>query len=242
MENLEQVKKAVEIEVKHRYININGRTRSFSSFICSVLRKEIKENPDNPKWKVLLEYFERYPMETVPARKKSLERFVSVVKSQYIDLPKEEGFSNQKKSLSQTDVTYIKGIGPKIAYMLNKLGIYTANDLLYYFPRKHIDYSTRTRIRELEEGMNTTIFGTIRGVEAFTTKNNLGVVKNVEFLLKKVVLTIFFGVFLYCVGHGVGFTPVGTKLVHCFIGVDWAGCVKVLCYIYGCACAWCKYI
>ncbi len=52
---------------------------------------------------------------------------------------------------------YIKGVGPKIAYILNKLGIYTASDLLYYFPRKHIDYSTRTRIRDLEEGMTTTI-------------------------------------------------------------------------------------
>lgn len=73
MENLEQVKKAVEIEVKHKYININGRTKSFSSFICSVLRGEIKLYPDNPKWKVLLEHFERYPMETAFSRKKSIE-------------------------------------------------------------------------------------------------------------------------------------------------------------------------
>ena len=177
MDNLEQVKKAVEIEVKHKYININGRTRSFASFICSVLRQEMKLYPENPKWKVLLEHFERYPMETVPTRKKSLERLVSVIKAEYInpkdELPQKDG----KKPISQADVTYIKGIGPKIAYMLNKLGIYTANDLLYYFPRKHIDYSTRTRIKDLKEGMTTTIFGTIKSVEAFTTKNNLGVMK-----------------------------------------------------------------
>ena len=83
MENLEQVKKAVEIEVKHKYININGKTKSFSAFICSVLKKEIKDNPQNPKWKVLLEHFQRYPMETLPSRKKTLERFVSVIKSEY---------------------------------------------------------------------------------------------------------------------------------------------------------------
>lgn len=177
MDNLEQVKKAVEIEVKHKYININGRTRSFSSFICSVLRNEIKQFPDNPKWKVLLEHFERYPMETVPSRKKSLERLVAVIKAQYIDPPEIETKTTDKKPISQMDVMYIKGVGPKIAYMFNKLGIYTASDLLYYFPRKHIDYSTRTRIRDLKEGMNTTIFGTIKSVEAFTTKNNLGVVK-----------------------------------------------------------------
>ncbi len=177
MDNLEQVKKAVEIEVKHKYININGRTQSFSSFICSVLRKEIKLYPNNPKWKVLLEHFERYQIETVPTRKKSLERLVSVIKAEYIDPPKTENIVDNKKPISQTDVTYIKGVGPKIAYMFNKLGIYTANDLLYYFPRKHIDYSTRTRIRDLKDGENTTIFGVIKSVEAFTTKNNLGVVK-----------------------------------------------------------------
>lgn len=177
MDNLEQVKKAVEIEVKHRYININGKTRSFASFICSVLKKEIKLNPKNPKWKTLLAHFERYPMETAPSRKKSLERLVSVIKSEYINpqISKEE--SPEKKHISQADVTYIKGVGPKIAYMLNKLGIFSANDLLYYFPRKHIDYSTRTKIRDLEEGMDTTIFGRIKSVEAYTTKNKLGVIK-----------------------------------------------------------------
>ena len=177
MENLEQVKKAVEIEVKHKYININGRNKTFALFICSVLKQEIKQYPDNPKWKVLLEHFERYPFETVISRKKSIERLVSVIKAQYIDPPKIETSTSSKKPISQADVTYIKGVGPKIAYLLNKLGIYTANDLLYYFPRKHIDYSTRTRIKDLKEGMDTTIFGIIKSVEAFTTKNNLGVVK-----------------------------------------------------------------
>ena len=90
MDNLEQVKKAVEIEVKHKYININGKSRSFSSFICSVLRQEIKQHPENPKWKVLLEHFERYHMETLPSRKKSLERFISVIKAEYINPPKTE--------------------------------------------------------------------------------------------------------------------------------------------------------
>ncbi len=173
MDNLEQIKKAVEIEVKYKYININGRTRSFSSFICSELRKEIKSSK-NPKWQVLLEHFERYPMDTLPRRKQSLERLVSVIKTETGVQAAEQ--KNNKLTL-KSDVMYLKGIGPKIAYILNKLGIYTVGDLLYYFPRKHVDYSTRTKIRDLEPGETTTIFGTIRSVEAFTTKNNLGVVK-----------------------------------------------------------------
>ena len=173
MENLEQIKKAIEIEVKYKYININGKSRSFSSFICSELKREIKTS-QNPKWKVLLEHFERYSMDTLPQRKKSLERLINVIKSELN--PEKETIKDNNLTL-KSDVMYLKGIGPKIAYILNKLGIYTVSDLLYYFPRKHVDYSTRTKIRDLEVGENTTIFGVIRSVEAFTTKNNLGVIK-----------------------------------------------------------------
>lgn len=171
MDNLEQIKKAVEIEVKYKYINIDGKTRSFSSFICSELRREIKASK-NPKWKVLLEHFERYQTDTLPQRKKTLERLVNAIKA---DMAPQADV--KQNCTLKSDVMYLKGIGPKIAYILNKMGIYTVSDLLYYFPRKHVDYSTRTRIRDLEVGETTTIFGTIKSVEAFTTKNNLGVVK-----------------------------------------------------------------
>ncbi len=72
---------------------------------------------------------------------------------------------------------YVKGVGPKLAYKLNKLGIYTANDLMCYFPKRHVDYSSRTLIKNLKEGENTTVFGYIKSVSAFNTKNNLSVVK-----------------------------------------------------------------
>ena len=174
MENLEQIKKAVEIEVKYQYININGKTKSFSSFICSELRKEVKVSK-NPKWQILLEHFLRYPTDTLFQRKKTLERFVSVIKS---DSEQQKQENNRDKKITlKSDVMYLKGVGPKLAYLLNKLGIYTVSDLLYYFPRKHVDYSTRTRIRDLEVGETTTIFGVIKSVEAFNTKSNLGVLK-----------------------------------------------------------------
>ena len=174
MENLEQIKKAIEIEVKYQYININGKTKSFSSFICSEIKKELKSSK-NPKWQILLEHFQHYPMDTLFQRKRSLERLVSVIKS---DLEQKKEENNKDKNLTlKSDVMYLKGVGPKIAYLLNKLGIYVVSDLLYYFPRKHVDYSARTRIRDLKAGETTTIFGVIKSVEAFNSKNNLGVLK-----------------------------------------------------------------
>jgi ATP-dependent DNA helicase RecG len=46
-----------------------------------------------------------------------------------------------------------------------------------YLPRKHIDYSTRTLIKNLKEGENTTIFGYIKSVSAFNSKNKLSIIK-----------------------------------------------------------------
>jgi len=46
-----------------------------------------------------------------------------------------------KKDLN-TSVQYLKSVGPKRAEAFNKVGINTVEDLLYYFPTKHLDRST----------------------------------------------------------------------------------------------------
>lgn len=53
-----------------------------------------------------------------------------------------------------TDITYLKGVGPARAKILNKeLGITNFRDLLYHFPYKYIDRSVIHRIRNLVDGM-----------------------------------------------------------------------------------------
>ena len=53
--------------------------------------------------------------------------------------------------LLDTDIMYLKGIGPKRAEVLNKnLGIHTYRDLLYHFPTSYIDRSTIRTISEFE--------------------------------------------------------------------------------------------
>ncbi|MGO0805794.1 hypothetical protein ACTPEF_16815, partial [Clostridioides difficile] len=55
------------------------------------------------------------------------------------------------------DVQYVKGIGPKKADKLNKLGIFTLKDLLYYFPRQFEDRNNLKKIAQLEDGEKVTI-------------------------------------------------------------------------------------
>ncbi len=53
-----------------------------------------------------------------------------------------------------TEITYIPGVGPKRAALLNKeLSIYSVEDLLTYFPYRHIDRSRFYTIREVTEEM-----------------------------------------------------------------------------------------
>lgn len=177
IDNIEQLKKAIEVEIKHRYIDIHGKTQAFSSFIKNEAKKYYKQSKKNPKWAIIIETFEHYPFENVNERRKSIDRLIKVLKSETQPQNTELPHEGKLKPAKDTDVMYIKGVGPKVAYKLNKLGIYTANDLMMYFPKKHIDYSTRTLIKNLKEGENTTIFGYIKSVSAFNTRNKLSVVK-----------------------------------------------------------------
>ena len=177
IDNLEQLKKAIEIEIQYKYIDIRGKTQSFSSFITNEAKRYYKLSKKNPKWSLLKEVFEHYPFANVNERRKSIDRLIKVLKSETSKTTEKSTSAQTKKPASETDVMYIKGVGPKIAYKLNKLGIYTAKDLMLYFPKKHIDYSSRTLIKHLKEGETTTVFGYITSVSAFNTKNKLSVVK-----------------------------------------------------------------
>ena len=54
------------------------------------------------------------------------------------------------QDIFETPITYLKGVGPKKAEVLEKeLGIKTFNDLLYYFPFRYIDKSKIYKVKEI---------------------------------------------------------------------------------------------
>ncbi|MFP3879400.1 MAG: ATP-dependent DNA helicase RecG [Dehalococcoidia bacterium] len=58
-------------------------------------------------------------------------------------------------------ITVIKGITPNIAKKFARLNVREVRDLLYFFPRRYVDYSQTKPISELVEGEEQTIVGTI---------------------------------------------------------------------------------
>lgn len=61
----------------------------------------------------------------------------------------------------ETDVQFIKGVGPARAEVLNEFGIQTIEDLLYYFPRRYLDRSTIIPINRLKVDQEATVVGKV---------------------------------------------------------------------------------
>lgn len=75
------------------------------------------------------------------------------------------------------DVQYVKGIGPKKACKLNKLGIFTLKDLLYYFPRQFEDRNNLKKIAQLENDEKATIKAVISSINTFSPKEGMTLTK-----------------------------------------------------------------
>jgi ATP-dependent DNA helicase RecG len=76
----------------------------------------------------------------------------------------------------ETDITYLKKVGPKRANVLiSECNIRTFGDLLHFFPRKYVDRSQVSSIRDIrEEGGYVTLVGKIRRIELSQTRNGRG--------------------------------------------------------------------
>lgn len=61
----------------------------------------------------------------------------------------------------EKEVKYIKGVGPKKAESLNKIGIYSVKDLIEYFPRAYDDRSIVKKLADILEGERVTVEASI---------------------------------------------------------------------------------
>ena len=64
-----------------------------------------------------------------------------------------------------TAIQFVKGIGPRRAALLKKVDVETVEDLLHYFPRRHLDRSHLTKISDLKKDEQVTLIGRIYSAE-----------------------------------------------------------------------------
>ncbi|MBN1975775.1 MAG: ATP-dependent DNA helicase RecG [Anaerolineae bacterium] len=69
-----------------------------------------------------------------------------------------------------SSITTLRGVGPRQATRLEKLGIRTIRDVLYFFPRRYDDYSELKPINRLEYGEEVTIIAKVWDAGARDTR------------------------------------------------------------------------
>lgn len=99
----------------------------------------------------------------------TLERFgnrlVGVILKQDF-MPQGEGNRNQL----DTEVQYLKGVGPKVAMLLKKLKLETVRDVLEYFPRRYEDRRNLPPIMMAKPGNQCTVRGRLLDVTSRGTR------------------------------------------------------------------------
>ena len=72
-----------------------------------------------------------------------------------------------------TNISYLKGVGPARAEAFRRLGVVTAGDLLYHIPHRYEDASTVAPIASLEPGMQGTVIGQVISKGIIPTRRGL---------------------------------------------------------------------
>ncbi|HCF30767.1 MAG TPA: DNA helicase RecG, partial [Cyanobacteria bacterium UBA11049] len=74
-------------------------------------------------------------------------------------------------SLEQT-LTSLAEIGVRRGEYLARLGLHTVRDILFYYPRDHIDYARQVNIGALEAGETVTLVATVKRCQCFNSPRN----------------------------------------------------------------------
>ncbi|HTL88706.1 MAG TPA: DNA helicase RecG, partial [Leptolyngbya sp.] len=190
--DLVRLQKALSVEADRGFNDLKGNQFRFSEFLRLSLSDstEALQNPEKEKCQAIanqfakysdLEFSERQHLVAETRRflyqvKKSEEKPVEKTPRQVIPIaarPAVAAIAETPRDIPLTQaITYLPGIGAKNAEKLAKLGIYYVRDVLYYYPRDHIDYAKQVKIRELEVGETVTIVATIKSCNVFTSPRN----------------------------------------------------------------------
>lgn len=179
---LKDLRQALAIEKQHRYIDVQGKRKQFSSFVLDTLyalkplQIVSEADADNNPLQALIRKFKQYRFMDMSNRMQALEsveHFVTTFQSGHTLQRKTTVAASvtDERPLSSIEVQFVKGVGPKLSSVLKQVGVNTVEDLIYYFPRRYLDYQHRVPISQLQEGQEVTVMATIRSVSAYQPQN-----------------------------------------------------------------------
>ncbi|GCL41472.1 MULTISPECIES: ATP-dependent DNA helicase RecG [Nostocales] len=184
--------KALAFEAENGFIDLLGKQHRFSEFLSLTFGKFPPGLPqkERSRWQEIAIQFANYPNLAL-AEKKDLVAEVRKYLNQLEEEletktpPKIYELKNQnpttpivaevsKKLVPKIDqkLSILPEIGIKKAESLARLDLHTVRDLLFYYPRDHIDYGRQVNISELTGGETVTIIATVKRFNFFTSPKN----------------------------------------------------------------------
>ena len=208
---LKDLSQAILYEKERQYIDVQGKRKNFSRFVCDTLnelgssppkhhrysttsvpapRKAGIESPLQTAMDNLHLRFEQYSFMDVAARMSAIDSLGDLIKRFNAQMtgprkriatapiesteatPGANGDTSASKpvSIHQQEVQFLKGVGPRLASLLKQVGINTVENLLYYFPRRYIDYNNRVKIKDLQPDQDITLIATVQSISAHAAK------------------------------------------------------------------------
>ena len=188
------LQQALTVEVDHGCNNIQGRTNKFSSFVSGYLLNfpsiVVPEYVLSKLKKLALDY-EKYPSLSIDDRRRIIVKTRQTlhnlytyqenkektepkklkIRSVYDSVGSTKSSSTELLNLSSS-ISAVKGVGPKQAERLSRLGLFFIRDLLNYFPRDYVDYTSLKTIDKTQAGQNVTIVAKVRRCSSFKSPKN----------------------------------------------------------------------
>ena len=197
--DLVRLQKALSVEADKGFTDLVGKQYRFSEFLCLSFGKtpDILMPNERRQWQEIAADFARYPQMTSPQRQHLVaqtRRFIQQLQQEELRrIAESEAKSEPPKTKSpkttplvqskskvkenrpltlDSPLSELEEIGVRKSGYLARLGLSTVRDILYYYPRDHIDYARQVNINQLEAGETVTIVGTVKSCNCFTSPRN----------------------------------------------------------------------
>ncbi|MDD5171297.1 MAG: DEAD/DEAH box helicase, partial [Syntrophales bacterium] len=113
--------------------------------------------------------FRDFEANNLEGKKKIIKNALMVIKTLYatiptlgVDIPDTAHHMASAFEKLSYEVQYIKGVGPKIASLLEKKNIRSVEDLLYFFPRRYEDRRQIKSVAAAEPGCRESVIGEVK--------------------------------------------------------------------------------
>ncbi|MEB3308861.1 MAG: ATP-dependent DNA helicase RecG [Snowella sp.] len=184
-----RLQKALSVEAERGFMDLQGNQYRFSEFFCLTFGST--PPPRTPidsrrRWQELGLKYAKYGELTLAQRQQLVaetRRFLFELR-QTLERPTEpplpktpkikeiEAPSTPEEITLDQQLKEVTGIGYAKSRHLQRLGLSTVRDLLFYYPRNHIDYARQVTISQLTAGETVTLVGTVIRSNCFTSPKN----------------------------------------------------------------------